>query len=359
MYLLLPAKVISFVFLFPLLYLITFAEQEYLSFQSRVQEIFNKNESSVVRVKATGENIVEDKKTRLLKMGSGFFISKDGHILTTGLLQNPQRVWIEYDKSYFLAEYLGTDSQCNLSLLKTIEKPKDFQFVSFESSESTVGVGTFLIGLTCALEFETGPTFGLMQSYESSFGRNLFPTKMLRSSLSLGPGEVGGPVFDLYGNFVGITYAALPDLKSSFILNARACSKIRDGLLLSGKVDYGWFGISVSRKLNKNNGFNIEIKSVMEGSKLQERDLIIKIGGKQIFDRGDIVDATFYARPGTFVEFQVLRQNKEITIPVRVSRRPSPISNKISASTKTSPVEYLKPQKDLPENSELNMTERF
>ena len=131
MYLLLPAKVISFVFLFPLLYLITFAEQEYLSFQSRVQEIFNKNESSVVRVKATGENIVEDKKTRLLKMGSGFFISKDGHILTTGLLQNPQRVWIEYDKSYFLAEYLGTDSQCNLSLLKTIEKPKDFQFCFF------------------------------------------------------------------------------------------------------------------------------------------------------------------------------------------------------------------------------------
>lgn len=359
MYFLLPAKVISFVFVFFFLYLFSFAEQGYLSFQLRIQEIFNKNESSIVRVKATGENIVEGKKTRLLKMGSGFFISKDGHILTTGLLQNPQRVWIEYDKSYFLAEHLGTDSQCNLSLLKTIEKPNDFEFVSFESSESPIGVGTFLIGLTCALEFETGPNFGLMQSYESSFGRNLFPTKMLRSSLSLGPGEVGGPVFDLYGNFVGITYAALPDLSSSFILNARACSKIRDGLLLSGKVDYGWFGITVSRKLNKNNGFNIEIKSVIPESKLQEGDLIIKIGGKQIFDRGDIVDATFYARPGTFVEFQVLRENKEITVPVRVSRRPSSVSNKISASTNTSKVEGLNPSIDPPENSELNMTERF
>jgi S1-C subfamily serine protease len=357
MYLLLPARVISFVFLFPLLYFFTFADQEYLSFQSRVQEIFNKNESSVVRVKATGENIVGAKKTRLLKMGSGFFISKDGHILTTGLLQNPQRVWIEYDKSYFLTEYLGTDSQCNLSLLKTIEKPKDFQFVSFESSESTVGVGTFLIGLTCALEFETGPTFGLMQSYESSFGRNLFPTKMLRSSLSLGPGEVGGPVFDLYGNFVGITYAALPDLKSSFILNARACSKIRDGLLLSGKVDYGWFGITVSRKLNQENGFNIEIKSVISESKLQEGDLIIKIGNKEIFNRGDIVDATFYARPGTFVEFLVLRNGKELTVPVRVSRRPPSVPDKISTKNTSLKAQSLNPSIESTKSLESKKTE--
>ena len=69
---------------------------------------------------------------------------------------------------------------------------------------------------------------GLMQSSESTFGRNLFPTKMFRTSLALGPGEVGAPVFDLNGNFVGITHAALPDLRSSFILPAKACSRIRD-----------------------------------------------------------------------------------------------------------------------------------
>ncbi len=357
MHFLLPAKVIPFVFLSSLLSFFSLADQEYLSFQLRVQEIFSKYKTSIVRVKATGENTVEGKKTRLLKMGSGFFISKDGHILTTGLLQNSERVWIEHEKAYFLAEHLGTDSQCNLSLLKTIEKPDNFNFVSFESSEPSIGVGSFLLGLTCALEFETGPTFGLMQSYESSFGRNLFPTKMLRSSLSLGPGEVGGPVFDLYGNFVGITYAALPDIQSSFILNARACSKIRDGLLLSGKVDYGWFGITVSRKLNQKNGFNIEIRSVLSESKLQEGDLIIKIGNKEIFNRGDIVDATFYARPGTFVEFLVLRKEKELTVPVRVSRRPSSVSNKISAKTNSLKAQSLNPKKKSAETLESNKTE--
>ena len=76
---------------------------------------------------------------------------------------------------------------------------------------------------------------------------------MLRTSLSLGPGEVGSPVFDLNGNFIGITYAALPDLRSSFLLSAKACARIRDELLLSGNVDYGWFGITVSRTINKQN----------------------------------------------------------------------------------------------------------
>ena len=42
-------------------------------------------------------------------MGSGFFVSKDGHILTTGLLNNPDRIWIEYNESYYLAENIGRD----------------------------------------------------------------------------------------------------------------------------------------------------------------------------------------------------------------------------------------------------------
>ena len=50
---------------------------------------------------------------------------------------------------------------------------------------------------------------GLLQSEEISFGTNLFPTKMYRTSVPLGPGEIGAPIFDLDGRFVGIAHAAL------------------------------------------------------------------------------------------------------------------------------------------------------
>ena len=117
---------------------------------------------------------------------------------------------IEHKNKYYLTETIGSDSLCNLTLLKTLEKPEKFKYVSFSSNQSVAKVGSFLLGITCALEFEIGPTIGLLQSNESSFGSTLFPTKMLRTSLSLGPGEVGGPVFDLNGNF-----KSMPEFKEA------------------------------------------------------------------------------------------------------------------------------------------------
>ena len=54
-------------------------EVSFLSLQTRIQEVFKSSESAVVRVKAAREKRVDNKVTRLLKMGSGFFISKEGH----------------------------------------------------------------------------------------------------------------------------------------------------------------------------------------------------------------------------------------------------------------------------------------
>ena len=318
-----------FIFVLISLFFVSFAHgvDEHFSTEGRVKELFTEFKSSVVRVKATRLKEVNGTSKRILKMGSGFFICNDGHVLTTGLLPKADRVWIEHNNEYFLTETLGSDSLCNISLLKTLKKPTEFNFVSFSGNDIAVQPGTFLLGLTYALEFNVSPSLGIIKSRESSFGRNLFPTKMLRTSLALGPGEVGAPVFDLNGKFVGITHAALPDLQSSFILPAKACSRIRDGLILSGSVDYGWFGITVTRKLNNQNGFNIEIKSPGINTKLKEGDVLVKIGNTSVFGTGDILDSTFYARPGTFVDFLVIRNEKELKIPIRVAPRSSKVQN--------------------------------
>ena len=299
-----------------------------LDLQQRIGSIFNNHSSSVVRVKATREvNLDSNKTRRLLKMGSGFFVSKDGHILTTGLLNNPDRIWIEYDESYYLAENIGRDPLCNLSLLKISNKPANFTFVSLGDPIQKNKVGSSLIALTCALEFQVGPTNGLFQSYEYSFGKKIFPTRMLRCSLGLGPGEVGAPVFDLSGRFVGICHAALPDLRSSFVLPALACQRIRDDLIFSGKVEYGWFGISTTRKLNESNGFDIVVQNLVEKSpasksKLSVGDVILKIDDKTVIRQGDLANAAFFSRPDTIVEFLVSRDGKEILVPVKTEARP-------------------------------------
>ena len=310
------------------------ADDVKLDLQSRIETIYSNHHASVVRVKATREVLLDNNKTkRLLKMGSGFFVSKDGHILTTGLLTNPDRIWIEHQDAFYLAKNVGKDSLCNLSLLKIAKTPKNFSFVTLSDTPDKKKIGSLLVALTCALEFQVGPTHGLLQSQEFSFGKKIFPTKMLRCSLGLGPGEVGAPVFDLNGRFVGICHAALPDLRSSFVLPAIACQRVRDDLIFSGNVEYGWFGITTTRKLNDNNGFDVVVQDLLENSpaaksKLNVGDIIRKIDGEEIKKPGDLANTAFFARPDNIVEFLVLRGDKEFKIPVQVEKRPTYASQK-------------------------------
>ena len=296
--------------------------------QERIQDVYESFHSSVVRIKATRQNSTDEQQpvNRILKMGTGFIVSKDGHVLTSGLLHQPDRIWIEHEKSFYLAELLGNDSMCNVSLLKIVDANREFSFVSLVDQAPDIKPGSFLIGLSCALEFQVGPTYGLAQSKEIAFGKNLFPTSMLRTSLPLGPGEVGAPVFDLQGRFVGIGHAALPDLTASFLLPAEACLRIRDGLLFSGAVDYGWFGVTVSRKLNPENSFEIVVQGTVDGSpasksSLKVGDIIKKISGEEVTNRGDLAHAAFFAKPGTVVEFLVSREGKEVKVPIKVEKR--------------------------------------
>ena len=306
---------------------IGYTQESSLTLEYRVKAIFSEKSKSVVRVKATRVSKAGEKTRRFLKIGSGFFISKEGHVLTTGLLPNADRVWIEYNKSYLLAEEIGHDPMCNLSLLKLLEPPLNLSYVRVNELSEKISVGSFLLGITFALEFEVGPTLGLMQSYEYSFGKRLFPTRMIRSSLALGPGEVGAPVFDLNGRFVGITHAGLPDLQSSFLLPAKACKRIRDDLLLSGQVEFGWFGITTTRKLNQsNNSFDIVISGFIDDSPARESnlevgDVLLEVGGVSIETQGDLANASFFAVPETILEFKVKRDVKEIIIPLKVAIR--------------------------------------
>ena len=151
---------------------------------------------------------------------------------------------------------------------------------------------------------------------------------MLRSSLALGPGEVGAPVFDLNGRFVGITHAALPDLKSSFLLPAKACKRIRDDLLLSGEVEYGWFGITTTRKINDTNSFEVVINGFIDDSPAQKSnlkvgDVLLNVGNYKIYSQGDLANASFFSEPGTILDFKVKRNGKELSIPLSVKSRPT------------------------------------
>ena len=56
-------------------------------------------------------------------------------------------------------------------------------------------------------------------------------------------------------------------------------------------------------------------------SSLKKGDIILEIASIQVNDRGDLAHAAFFASPGTVVEFLVRRDDKQVTVPIKVEKR--------------------------------------
>tara|TARA_Y100001934_G_scaffold281611_1_gene391924 strand:- start:4132 stop:5253 length:1122 start_codon:yes stop_codon:yes gene_type:complete len=340
-------------------------EEPFLALQNRLVDVFARNEPAIVRVKAAiilkGKEGKPDKKT--LRVGTGFFVSREGHVLTSDLVREAGRIWVEHHQDFYLAEVVGRDAIANIALLKlTDKKPSKFSFLRVAELPVLPPPGTFVMTLSAPLQFPPSPAMGIVQGHESNFGNRLFPARMLRTSVSVGPGEVGAPMLDLNGRFIGMVFASLPDLRSSCVLPASAVLRVRDDLLFSGKVSYAWFGLTVSSMI-VDGGLRVQVDEILEdspvaGSGIRKGDLLLKIGDHRVERRGDVATASFFARPGQFVNFLVQRGSEELEIPVRVSGRPikSPPDSSVAELQSPVPVEQnssIAPSVPIPESKEV------
>ena len=115
--------------------------------------------------------------------------------------------------------------------------------------------------------------------------------------------------------------------------------RIRDDLLLSGKIDYGWFGVTTNRKINLENSFDLVIDDFVPDSpaSLSKLKKGIYSGGlpAAITSPGDLAHASFFAKPGPFVEFVVEREGNELIIPVKVGSKPTGNASEASLNGQT------------------------
>ena len=97
--------------------------------QSRLIELFQENQNAIVRVKAAYESDNPADMPQIV-IGTGFFISREGHDLTNAsTVLNPDRIWVVFKGVEYAAKMIGYDKATNLALLKVITLPKDFGFI--------------------------------------------------------------------------------------------------------------------------------------------------------------------------------------------------------------------------------------
>jgi serine protease Do len=305
------------------------ASGDAMALQQRLLDVYEANKDAVVRVKAAyvqGE--VDDKTQVMLRVGTGFFISKEGHVLVSASrAAGASRVWIEYNEQSYAAEPLGHDRTTNVSLLRVIEPPETFSIIKLDAAQPLPAVGSVAIAITCPLDFGPTPVMGLFTGIEKKLGGKVFPTSYIRTSIPVDGGQGGCPILDLNGRFIGMSVASIEELNGSFSLPVDALARVRDDLLFSGKIIYGWMGFEVTSELHEDNTDGVYLSQVVDDAPaaeagMQAGDRLVSIGGREINDVFDVPGAIFFTRANQFTPVEVYRGGELLKLSVKALPRP-------------------------------------
>lgn len=274
-------------------------------------------------------------------LGSGFFISKNGYIITNYHVvadcvdpkyEGLSRLYIKLandEDTRIPAKVIGWDEVLDLALLKTeVDAPYVFNLGSSESLD--VGDTVFAIGSPLGLERT------LTRGIISAKDRKLFTCgNVFQLDAAVNSGNSGGPVIDSAGNVQAIVFAGVQNHQGLNFAIPVEYLKAQLPVLFNnskgGKLVHPWIG--AYGKTEKTVGVNaknagVKIFYLMPGGSgfcagLKEDQIIVGLNGKNIYSLEDLQRVLMEFQNGTIVKFNIKNSDGTFqTIPVFLEDRP-------------------------------------
>ena len=279
-------------------------------------------------------------------LGSGALISSDGYIITNDhVAGNASEIVVTMTNgNRYNAKLVGTDLATDISLLKI--DAENVPYIKFGDSDDLL-IGEWVIAL--------GNPFGLFSINNrptvtvgviSSVGMNLgviedrYYLNMIQTDASINGGNSGGPLVNSIGDMIGmntIIYSRKGDGGSiglNFAIPVNTVKNIVEELKENGivKRDF-WTGISIHAvdegiakyyNLQNSNGViitKVDRNSPASKSGLQVGDVILKINDLKVVDEDTIVFILHQARTNDTLRLNVLRDNKNININLKLESK--------------------------------------
>ena len=287
-----------------------------------------------------GENDEEEPEQQEARsLGSGFFISEDGYIVTNNhVVEGATEIEIVLDSGESLeATIVGTDPQTDLAVLKVTE-PGSYPYVEF-AHDADLRRGDWVVALGNPFGLGGTATAGIIsaQGRRNQLGRSSTYTDFLQIDAAINRGNSGGPTFDLHGRVVGVNTAIFSPTGGSvgigFAIPGDLASQITSTLIRDGRVSRGWLGVTIqdlTPDMAEAQGIEDEgaiVADVTDGSPaedygLERGDIILSVNGDDIADATELTRMVGSLLAGSSNEFGVLRDGEQITVSVTVGERP-------------------------------------
>lgn len=268
-------------------------------------------------------------------VGSGFFISDDGYIITNNhVVENAIKVRVKTleDKEY-AANVVGTDPKTDLALLKI--DAKNLPFIQLGDSNK-VEVGEWVLAIGNPLEQDLTVTAGIISAKGRQLGMADYED-FLQTDAAINRGNSGGPLINMEGKVIGINSVILApsggNIGIGFAIPSNIADKVVADLKSKGRVVRGYLGIGI-QGLSDSEAEEFDLPSagvlvsrVEEGSPaqnagLKKYDLITSVNGKPVKNAPDLSLTIAQCNPGDVVKLTVYRKKQQMTIEVKVGEAP-------------------------------------
>jgi S1-C subfamily serine protease len=284
----------------------------------------------------TGPGIAPQEESIFTVIGTGIIYDSAGHILTTtSSVANASDIVIRFEGRNIPARLKAVDHQSGLVMLKA-DKPVG---VPARVSQYHGCAGNMVLTL--------GNAYGLRAAPSIGFCAGVRPDGIIQFTAPITSGAIGGGVYDLSGELLGIIAGGIGDGEISQVGLAIPANEVRDvapHLISRGDRAAGYVGLTTTEieivpplelqttgYMQTSNGRNLVIdrgavvtnvvpNSPAARAGLKVNDLLFSV------NRGDLPSATQLAnmvrqsQPGALIELGILRRSRTYFIPVKVGK---------------------------------------
>ena len=301
-------------------------------------EVYAQNVASTVGITTSITTNFFGFTTTSAASGSGFIFSDDGYILTNyHVIEDSDSIKVStYDGGSYDAQLIGYDESNDIAVLN-IEAQGLCPVVLGDSDNLNVGDSVVAIGNPLG-ELTFSLTSGVVSALDRQVTLSSNVTMdLIQTDCAINSGNSGGPLFNLYGEVIGITNAKYSSSGSGasidnigFAIPINHILNIVTSIIENGYIAKPYIGVSVLTVDEETQSFGLPagaaVKSVTEGSPaekagLQVNDIITAANGTEISSSEQLVDMVSNLYDGAELKLSVYRQGEELELTVTVGEQ--------------------------------------
>ena len=271
-----------------------------------------------------------------VSQGSGFLISKEGHIMTNlHVVRGAKKLTVmlqDGSNREISATYIGGDSHTDIAIIKIDDEyGNHFPYLELGDSDS-LEVGEWVVAIGNPFSLEASVSAGIISAKGRQGLQITDYEDFIQTDAAINPGNSGGPLIDLNKKVIGMNTAIVSQsggyMGIGFAIPSNILINIKERLVQSGVVTRGFLGVSLQpidadlaeafQTKTTQGALVVEVveDSPADKAGLKQGDIIMKMNGNTIKTPSQIRNDVVLLSPGTKITLTINREGKILQLPV-------------------------------------------